>query len=298
MKKALSLILALVLCLSLCACGGGETPNTTDNNETQQETENRPTNDNSFNEDNTQNTTDTNSDNAQDQEKINLICGIWWYQLSPSGIDFGRKFYDDGRCEPAAGGNLTGTWTLDGDVISLTSAKPNSNQVFEYQLKTYGDVHFLIGKQETWVSVKENEIPSKVQTKEVSISLDNWQDYFEYITFSQTSKKIDLFGTATEETKTFGILKLKDEYSRHVIQIVSTVDAKFTIAGEEYTSGLRADRVYSIIDYPEPGGTYGQFDGQELYYFGAQTELGEDQVNGASFEMMNIQGTLYFIDIE
>jgi hypothetical protein len=61
---------------------------------------------------------------------------------------------------------------------------------------------------------------------------------------------------------------------------------------------LYADRVYSIIDYPEPGGTYGQFDGQELYYFGAQTELDANQVNDTSFEMMNIQGTLYFIDIE
>ena len=31
MKKAISLLLALVLCLSLCACGGGnETPNTTE----------------------------------------------------------------------------------------------------------------------------------------------------------------------------------------------------------------------------------------------------------------------------
>lgn len=279
MSKFISLLLALVLCLSLCACGDSkDTP----------ETNVTVGNGNSEN----------NNENTQDQDKINLICSIWWYQLSSSGIDFGRKFYDDGRCEPAAGGNLTGTWILDGDVISLTSAKPNSNQIFEYQLKTYGDVHFLIGKQETWVSVKENEIPSKVQTKEVSISLDNWREYFEYITFSQTSKKIDLFGTVTEETKIFGILKLKDEYSRYIIQIVSTVDAKFTIAGEDYASVLYADRVYSIIDYPEPGGTYGQFDGQELYYFGAQTELDANQVNDTSFEMMNIQGTLYFIDIE
>lgn len=279
MKKALSFLLALVLCLTLCACGSVGTPNATD---TQRESENHL----------------TNGDNAQMQEKANLICGIRWHQLSPAGDDFGMEFYKDGRCVPAAGGSLIGTWTLDDDVISLISAKPNSNQVFEYQLKSYGDVHFLIGNQRTWISVKENEIPSKVQTKEVCVSLDNWQDYFEYITFSQTSKKIDLLGTATEETKTFGILKLKDEYSRYVIQIVSAVDAKFIIAGEEYTNSLCADCVYSIIDYPEPGGTYGQWDGQELYYFGAKIELGEDQLNGDLIEMMNIQGTIYFINIE
>ena len=36
MKKAISLLLALVLCLSLCACGGGEsnTPNTPETTET------------------------------------------------------------------------------------------------------------------------------------------------------------------------------------------------------------------------------------------------------------------------
>ena len=270
MKRALSLILLLALCLSLCACGGGETPSTTD----------------------------ANTDHTQDQEKLNLICDIWWYQLSPSSVGmFGRKFYDDGRCCPAAGSSLYGNWVMNGDVISLTSAKPNSNQVLEYQLKTYGDVHFLIGTQETWVSVKENEIPSKVPTKEVRISLDNWQEYFEYITFSQTSKKIDIFGTATEATKTFGVLKLKDEYSRYVVQIVSKVDVKFKVNGEEHANGLHAEHVYSIIDYPEPGGTYGQFGGDELYYYGVLIESDEDQASNRSFEMIDIQGTLYFIDI-
>ena len=33
MKKALSLILALVMCLSLCACGGGSSSSTKDSSE-------------------------------------------------------------------------------------------------------------------------------------------------------------------------------------------------------------------------------------------------------------------------
>lgn len=234
------------------------------------------------------------------KEKIDLICGItWWYELGNPEHDFGRRFYEDGGCVPAAGGNLTGTWTLDGDVISITSAKPNSNQVFEYRLKTYNGVHFLIGEHDTWVSVKNNEIPSKIPTKKVSISLDNWQEYFEYITFSQRSKKIDIWGTATEETATYGVLKLKDEYSSRLVKIVSEADAKFTIAGaEDRMENLVAGRLYSIIDYPEPGGTYGEFQGQELYFIGEAMELDEEQVNSASFEMTDIQGTLYFIDIE
>ena len=56
MKKTISMLLALVLCLSLCACGGGnETPNTTETPET----------------------TETPTDAAMDKNDSSNYIGTW-----------------------------------------------------------------------------------------------------------------------------------------------------------------------------------------------------------------------------
>ena len=274
MKKALSLLLVLVLCLGLCACGGEQSGET--NSGGSQETE---------------------MSGVEDTGKA-LVCSIGWNLLScPADMfDLGIELREDGTFFPAAGGDQYGTWTMAGDTVSMTWT--NYGQTFDYQLKSYGDIYFLIGEQDTLTSVSEREIPSTVSTEEVKITMDNWQEYFEFITFSQTIKAIDLFGNASEETTTYGILKLKDEYARHVVRIVSTASASFAISGAQHSTDLQEGMMNSVLDRPEPGGRWGKFVGERLYYYGVAVELDETQENDASFEMLQIEGTLYFIDIE
>ena len=106
MKKAISLLLALVMCLSLCACGGGETPNTSNDNSTQQQIENNRTTE--------KNDTDTtNGEFIKEWEEI-LFNNVWY------GKRHGREFepeieyifYPDGSY--GVNGERNETWELYG----------------------------------------------------------------------------------------------------------------------------------------------------------------------------------------
>lgn len=95
MKKVISLLLALVLCLSLCACGGGnETPNTTE----------APT----------------------EAKKIDLkIIGTW--KTDPSYNDYVLVINDDNTGSLSVdGGTESLTWTYDEATCTLTLTKANS----------------------------------------------------------------------------------------------------------------------------------------------------------------------------
>ena len=78
MKRALSPILALVICLSLCACGG----NTQESHNSNESTEN-------------------NTDNAQDRidaEYITMVCGRWDLISGWRDLGFVLEFRESGIC--------------------------------------------------------------------------------------------------------------------------------------------------------------------------------------------------------
>ena len=88
MKKVISLLLALVMCLSLCACGGNETPT--------------------------------------EAEKADLkIIGTW--KTDPSYNDYVMVINDDNTGSLSVnGGTESLTWTYDEATCTLTLTKANS----------------------------------------------------------------------------------------------------------------------------------------------------------------------------
>ena len=104
MKKALSLILALVMCLSLCACGGRKAPNPTRddlNNETTQDTngEQNETLDNNTT-DGSDNVSSIIYDYTSPHPLLNTVYGEWVLDGSISWMVMPLKilFREDGTC--------------------------------------------------------------------------------------------------------------------------------------------------------------------------------------------------------
>lgn len=117
MKKILALLLAAVMCLSLVACGGGNTPSTnTDNsieqseqsNTTQQESQTNSTNNNSK---------DDESERINEWEEI-LFNNVWYgtcHGVEGSGDTIELVFYEDGSYSARYGNSEnteTKTWNF------------------------------------------------------------------------------------------------------------------------------------------------------------------------------------------
>ena len=101
MRKILALLLAVVMCFSLVACGGGETPNTDDSNGVQQETE-------------TDNTVEDNEATAPtitfgvgdskyaDHQYLNDIFGTWEFKENFASSEYTMykvlTLNEDGTC--------------------------------------------------------------------------------------------------------------------------------------------------------------------------------------------------------
>ena len=256
MKKALSLILALVLCLSLCACGGGNKPANTETNP--KNPENIATD--SSNENNT-----TEATNTQIDYKAILINGsaFWGYT---------NHSYMTAFCEDGTTLSPDGTWVLDGNVVKCTW---NNGSADTYEIKELKGVYYLVGERDTMYSdiqIHYSEIPAR----SVEITLDNWQEYFEFGTGS--CEVLDQFGEPTGETRSSHFLRLKDEYYRYLIESGSEVLLRFYINGNERDRKLN--------------GTYSDKTIHTWYFGFDGVEVGETDV----FEMIKIQGTLYFID--
>ena len=110
--------------------------------------------------------------------------------------------------------------------------------------------------------------------------MDNWQQYFEFVTETREEIIYDVFGEATGETKKYEgkFLKLKDEYFRALLSGRSELSLRYTYAGEQKETKL-------ITTHPHNAVAVG--------YYGLENveNTGEN-----SFEMLKIQGTLCFVD--
>lgn len=344
MKKALSLLLALVLCLSLCACGAENDTAKEPTLETgrietdhpafrylfgtwklqdEENAERNPYTEITFNEDGTCimdgvehrwvifeekgamlliNILSGNDKiagaalscsadglftyfNAMKKEDYNFCPGVWKNAASVVPVDYTNILYNMGAfwgytnrsymtafCKDGTTLSPDGTWVLDGNIVKCTW---NDGGTATYEIKELNSVYYLVGDRDTMYSdsrVRFHEIPRKT----VAITLDNWQEYFE---FGSGSRKIlDQFGEPTGETRTSHFLRLKDEYYRHLIESDSEVLLRFSINGNVRDSGTN--------------GTY--WDAQiQTWYFGIDNvEVGKNDV----FQMVKIQGSLCFID--
>ena len=264
MKKALSLILALVLCLSLCACGGGnKTANTEtnpQNHESASDDGGESTTTGSNNENNT-----TEATSAQiDYKTILMNGGVFWGYTNHS--------YMTAFCEDGTTINPDGKWELNGNIVKCTWEDGGTDT---YEIKELNGIYYIVGERDTMYSdmqVRLSEIPQK----SIEITLDNWQEYFEL--GSASREVLDQFGEPTGDIKTSHFLRLKDEYYCYLIENGSEVLLRFSINGVECDRGIKCAYWDNQID---------------TTYFGVNdVEVGENDV----FEMVKIQGTLYLID--
>lgn len=110
MKKILALLLAAVMCFSLVACGGGETPNTDDNSTQEQQAQNDSNEPESTGTESTEpektepeettNPTE-NLEEVRKAELIEILCGGKWVNAFdaadyPSGYPIEMYFLEDG----------------------------------------------------------------------------------------------------------------------------------------------------------------------------------------------------------
>ena len=130
MKKAISLFLALVLCLSLCACGGGE-----QNNETQGDSESNSTNNTTMG-----STTDTtlgtgNEENGQAETPTHAlvqdICGEWKPDADNAPFQ-SLVIKEDGSCVVDG---VSATWKIEGSYTTDT----------DLSIRVYVDGNILFG---------------------------------------------------------------------------------------------------------------------------------------------------------
>ena len=128
MKKIVALLLAAVMCLSLVACGSGETPNTNDNSGMQQETEsnNAPeNNDTTANETSTPTITFGVGDSQYaDHPYLSDIFGTWEYE---------KHFYDsEYTLYKSLVLNEDGSCTIDGVDANWKLDDENTNDNYLY----------------------------------------------------------------------------------------------------------------------------------------------------------------------
>lgn len=251
MKKILVMLLVASMCVSLVACGGEKDSSTSDN---------------SMNQDNNDNVT-SNSDSESEVDYAKIISEESSYWLKFRGYDSGIIFCEDNSYINATMGSELGTWEIDDTTLTIISEDNNSTC---YEIKEINGVCFLVGDSETLYNANLDE--SEFPIKEVEITIDNWQEYFEISTC--TVENVDAFGEVTETSEC--LLKLKDDYYKYLIKHCGGINSEIAL---RYTTNSSSDSGDTRMDITG-----------DLSAFGAHWK--------ECFELVEIQGTLYFIDIE
>lgn len=235
MKKFFAFVLVLVMCLSVSACSVSVNMEQDSGN------------------DNARNSTEVNF------EELLLNCGVYWGRVNRNMV--GVAFLSDGTTIAPEG-----TWQLDGDTVNCVWVDGGTAS---YVFRELNGVYYLVGDDMVMYSdmyVVPNEIPSKA----VEITLDNWQEYFEFT--HESEKVFDQFGDATGEIRENYYLELKPEYDRLLVGRNSEVLIRYTQNGDERDACLR---------------------GWTIDYFGEHNIRNDAE---HVFEMIKVEGTLYFID--
>lgn len=253
MKKLLALLLAAVMCFSLVACGGGETPNTDNNSSIQQDgqTTERDTQQGAE----TSNIQDSSNETKVDYLEILLNESNAWYVVN-GNARVGSWFRQDGTLDG-------GTWELVDNIVTVISEESTAS----YEIKAVDGVYYLVGDRLLLSKIQPEDIPAR----EVEITIDNWQEYFELA--SASKEEVDTFGDPTGEVETYNCLKLKDEYYKYFIYEKSDVRIRYIFNGYE-DDDFMTENWHHLMPT----------------YFGSPVPSADD------FEMVKVQGTLYFVD--
>ena len=244
MKKILALLLAVVMCLSLAACGGGETPNTDDNSGMGQGEQ-----------------LDTESNNTANTENpyanhplLQFIYGEWEYEGShKENYPFVKlEVNKDGTCvvDGAAGMWIISDQTsLDGRLYIdvLVDNQVIGSASISIWAGNYGfhvsDIMISPGdnwKHNTAVVADDNDI---------TLTAENWRDYFDLITESTYSE--NAFGEV-ESMRIKQYLVPKEEYAANILATDVVYEIERT-ASEYYIELNPTEKTYKIGEMVQTG---------------------------------------------
>lgn len=241
MKRLFVLLLALVMGVSLCACHKSTGPQSGGNHQAP----NKPTT------------------GEMSKEKL---AGPWRCM---------NYYIEDDLILQADGDN----WSVNGDIVTLTETKRDGTlQQVEYQLQCVHGWYMMVGPYKTYGAMNYDKDDSLLFS-EIAITMDNWQDYFEFATY--TFKQYDAFGDETGETVSYH-LRLKAEYAKYVLAGDSEVVMR--------CSQTRADGrvITDELQCDVRGGS-----GNDYFYYGIYTK--DPAVY--TFEMLRVQGKIYLVNI-
>lgn len=256
MKKLLVMLLVASMSFFVVACGGNDS--VTNNEST-----------NSENQENNENTTN-NSDSESEVDYTEILLNDDSYWLNTHGIGIDRKiiFGEDNTYLSGITLDELGTWEINDTTLTITSEDGNNTY---YEIKDTNGVCFLIGNNDILCNGRLDT--SEFPIKEVEITIDNWQEYFEIATY--TVENVGAFGDVTETPECF--LKLKDEYYKYLINYsMNDITSEVVLRCKSSPSSESSD---CYMDIKRDCSLFG-------YYW--------DEM----YELAKIQGTLYFFDIE
>lgn len=190
MKKVISLLLALIMCLILCACGS----------DTSADADSVPEN--------------SSIADEVDFTEVLMNSGVTWGYINRHAS---IGFLQDGTTTSS---NVT--WELDGNTVKIMQ---ENGDVEAYEFVELNGVFYLVGERNALysdVAIRYDDIPCR----SVEITLDNWQEYFEL--HHESVERFDQFGESTGETDEYYRLRLKDAYSRIYLYDNSEVLLRFT----------------------------------------------------------------------
>lgn len=211
--------------------------------------------------------------NSQPEKSISEILkfGTEWYYNGHIGWEI---FQEDGQLKDG------GTWTYDGNKLSV--AHPDKTR--EYEIVFCKDIPnggYMLIAQDRVMSTYPG-LDKVLPLKTVEITLDNWQEYFEFAVVTKEEKVEDVFGETTGETEKTeqSFWKLKDEYYSRIVSEKSELALRYTLGRSQSETKLDGADYDSTV---------------EILYFGLPNIKNDP---AKPFEMVKIQGTLTFLDVK
>lgn len=203
MKKIIILILTLALCLSLAACDGGETPNTNENNGTNQENNNGANN-------------ETTESPHANHPHLAYIYGQWELRKKESYSQpiscHAVTINEDGT---SIVDGVSGTWEISNetrdDFLKINIFIEGEHRFIaayysnHHSIAVWGTDYMGGAVDACWVNM--------TTTEAITLTTENWREYFELVTESNYEK--DAFGEL-DRLVLVQYLILKEEYANMV----------------------------------------------------------------------------------
>ena len=204
MKRALALILALILCLGLCACGDEGQNNSTQGNEEPSGT----------------------AGESWDESALPApLSEILRFGFTLNTLNYAKII---GCRENGTMATSAGTWELKGTTVTCNW---KGSEAETYEIKDINGNYLLVGSDHTLISefIQWDQIPQKT----VTIAEDNWTEYFEVVLIEKVSQTVDPWGEVFEDITYVQLFKLKDVYFRALRAGQGSATLRYSLNGEE-----------------------------------------------------------------